>query len=216
MFRIEKYLGSLRVSRKLAAAFTLVIGLMAAASVTNLAATRSYLPELRRMVSVEANLAGEGADARAVLLELRGDEKDILLHVDDAAQVAAAEKEWDEHYAEQIGTLDGLDKTAITAADHEALATIRKVQVAYGEAVKKQLAAIHTGKITTTAAATAAIASISESADQLDETITKWYESHERLLADLGTAIEHAMARALLFTFVMTVGALALSFAIAY
>jgi methyl-accepting chemotaxis protein len=216
MFRIEKFLGSLRVSRKLAAAFTLVIGLMAAASVTNLAATRSYLPELRRMVNVEATLAGEGADARAVLLELRGDEKDVLLHVDDAAKLAADEKEWDEHYTEQIGTLDGLDRTALSAADHEALATIRKVQVAYGDAVKKLLAAIHAGKITTTTAAIAAVAPTSEAADQLDETITKWYESHERLLAELGTAIERAMARALLFTFVMTVGALALSFAIAY
>jgi methyl-accepting chemotaxis protein len=216
MFRIEKFLGSLRVSRKLAAAFALVIGLMAAASVTNLAATRSYLPELRRMVNVEAILAAEGADARAVLLELRGDEKDVLLHVDDAAKVTAAEKEWDEHYTEQTGTLDLLDKAAITAADHEVIAAIRKVHVAYGDAVKKLLAGIHTGRITTTATATAALAPVSEAADQLDETITKWYESHERLLAELGTAIEHAMARALLFTFVMTVGALALSFAIAY
>src|SRR5215468_2280113 len=130
MFRVENLLGSLRVSSKLTAAFTLVIGLMAAASVTNLAATRSYLPELRRMVSVEAILAGEGADARAVLLELRGDEKNVLLHVNDAAKVTAREKAWDEHYAAQIGTLDLLDKTAVTAADHDALAASRKVQVA--------------------------------------------------------------------------------------
>jgi methyl-accepting chemotaxis protein len=216
MFRIEKFLGSLRVSRKLAAAFVLVIALMAAASVTNLAATRSYLPELQRMVNVEAILAGEGADARAVLLELRGDEKNVLLHVNDAAKVTASEKEWDEHYTEQIGTFDLLDRTVITAADRVALAAIRKVQVEYGDAVKKLFAGIHAGSITTTAAAVAAIAPVSEAADQLDETVTRWYESHERLLASQGAAIEHAMARALLFTFVMTVIALVLSFAIAY
>src|SRR4051812_164234 len=175
MFRIEKFLGSLRVSRKLAAAFALVIGLMAAASVTNLAATRSYLPELQRMVNVEAVLSAEGADSRAVLLELRGDEKDVLLHVNDAARVAAAEKEWGEHYTEQIGTFDLLDKTVITAADREALAAIRKVQVEYGDAVKKLFAGVHAGSITTTAAAVAAIAPVSEAADQLDVTITKWY-----------------------------------------
>jgi methyl-accepting chemotaxis protein len=216
MFRPENFFGSLRVSRKLTAAFTLVIGLMAAASVVNLAATRSHLPGLQRMLNVDAILAAEGADARAVLLELRGDEKDVLLHVDNAAKVTAAEKEWDEHYTEQIGTLDGLDKTAITAADREALVAIRKVQVAYGDALKKLFAGIHAGQITTTAAAVAAIAPASEATDQLDETITKWYESHEKLLADNGASIEHAMGRALLFTFVLTLIALALSFAVAY
>src|SRR4051794_40457544 len=122
MFRIEKFLGSMRVSRKLAAAFVLVIGLMAIASVANLAATRSYLPELQRMVDVEAILAGEGADARSVLLEMRSHEKDVLLHLDDAAKITTAQNEWNERYTEQIGTLDLLEKTAIAAADHEAIA----------------------------------------------------------------------------------------------
>src|SRR3954462_13019085 len=148
MFRFEKYLGSMRVSRKLAAAFVLVIGLMAIASVANLAATRSYLPQLQRMVDVEAVLAGEGADLRAVLLEMRTHEKDLLLHLDDAAKVTAAQTEWNERYTEQIGTLDLLDKTAIATADRESLIAIRKVQLEYGDAVKKLFAAIKAGPLT--------------------------------------------------------------------
>src|SRR3954465_6974537 len=116
MFRVEKFLGTMRVSRKLAAAFVLVIGLMAIASVANLAATRSYLPELQRITDVEAILAAEGADLRAVLLEMRHQEKDVLLHLDDAAKITAGVTEWNERYTEQIGTLDLLDKTAIMAA----------------------------------------------------------------------------------------------------
>ena len=50
MFRVEKFLGSKRVSRKLAAAFMLVIGLMAAASIVGLVTTRSNLPRLDYMV----------------------------------------------------------------------------------------------------------------------------------------------------------------------
>ncbi|HEX3766642.1 MAG TPA: methyl-accepting chemotaxis protein [Kofleriaceae bacterium] len=204
------------MSRKLTAAFVLVIALMAAASVANLVATRSELPELHTMVNVDATLAGEGADARSVLLEMRNHEKDILLHLDDAKQVAASETEWGERYTEQIGTLDLLDRTATAASDHEALTAIRKVQVAYGDAMRKLFGAIHAGSATTTAAAAAVIAPVAEGIDQLDETITKFYESHEKLLADNGASVERSTTRALLATFVITLLALVISFAIAY
>ena len=216
MFRIGKFLAALRVSRKLTAAFTLVIGLMASASVVNLAATRSHLPGLQRMLTVDAILAGEGADARAVLLELRSAEKNTLLHIDAPTAVKAGETEWNARYTEQLGTLDLLDRTVITASDREALAGIRNVQVTYGDAVRKLFAGIHAGSIATTAAAAVAVAPVDEAADQLDESITKFYEAHEKLLTDNGAAIERSMGRALLFTFVLTVITLALSFAIAY
>jgi methyl-accepting chemotaxis protein len=217
MFRFESFLGSMRVSRKLTAGFVLVIALMAAASVVNLATTRSHLPGLDRMVHVEAVLAAEGADARAVLLEMRQHEKDIVLHADEgAAKIAEFEAKWTARYTEQIGTFDLLDKTAITPADHEALTAIRKVQVAYGADVRKLVAGIHAGTITTVAAARAVLAPTAEPIDELDELITKFYEGHETRLADDGTGIESAMSSALLFTFVLTIAALAGSFAIAY
>ena len=59
MFRVEKFLGSMRVSRKLTAGFVLVIALMAAASVANLVTTRSHLPGLEKMVHVDAVLASK-------------------------------------------------------------------------------------------------------------------------------------------------------------
>src|SRR5947207_4501614 len=130
MFRVEKFLGSMRVSRKLAAAFMLVIGLMAAASIVGLVTTRSNLPRLDYMVKIDANLAFEGADVRAVLLEMRRYEKDIFLNVADPAKVTEYEGKWKEHYAEQINTIETLEKVAIDKADHDELATIRKVTVA--------------------------------------------------------------------------------------
>ena len=217
MFRVEKFLGSMRVSRKLTAGFVLVIGLMAAASVANLATTRSHLPGLEKMVHVDAVLAFEGADLRAVLLELRSNEKDLFLNVADAAKVTEYETKWKEHYDEQIGTLDKLDKVAITAADREMLAKVRKVHgrlrrgAAQG-ARRHQVRRDHHDR-----GGAAAIAPVARGRRaQLDEEITKWYESHEEATADSGATIERAMSNALLFTFVMTLLALAGSFTIAY
>ena len=129
MFRIEKFLGSMRVSRKLTAAFVLVIALMATASVVGLVTTRSHIPRLDHMVKVDAMLAFEGADARAVLLEMRNNEKDVLAHIGEPAKVTEYEGHWTEHYNEQIGTLDILDKIATEAADHEFIGGVRKLTI---------------------------------------------------------------------------------------
>src|SRR5690349_5260943 len=145
MFRVEKFLGSMRVSRKLTAGFVLVIALMAAASVANLATTRSHLPGLEKMVHVDAVLAFEGADLRAVLLEMETNERDMFFALPDAGKVAESEAKWKEHYDEQIGTIDKLDKVAITAADRDFLIKLRKTTVAYGTALRKVATDIKSG-----------------------------------------------------------------------
>jgi methyl-accepting chemotaxis protein len=216
MFRVENFLGSMRVSRKLTAGFALVIALMASASVYGLVRNRSNLPALDHMVRVDAVLAAEGADLRSVLLELRQTEKDILLHVADPTKVAESEFKWNERFTEQVGTLDTLEKASIDAADHSAIAGFRKVHATYRAVLTKLTADAKAGTVTTSAAAEAALSSVHDSLDELDQAITTWYESHETALAQVGASIERAMTSALLFTFAMTVIALVGSFAIAY
>jgi methyl-accepting chemotaxis protein len=216
MFRVEKFLGSMRVSRKLTAAFLLVIALMATASVVGLATTRSHIPRLDHMIKVDAWIAFEGADARAVLNELRENEKDIVLHVGDAAAVTKFEADWTEHYNEQIHTLEVLDKAAELKVDHDFIAKVRTITLAYGAGFRKVVADIKAGVITTTPAALAVVTPIADPLDELDEEITKWYEGHEEATVHAGEAIEQGMARALLFTFAMTLLALVGSFAVAY
>jgi len=216
MFRVAKLLGSMRVGRKLTVAFVLAIALMATASVFGLVTNRANLPRIDRMLSVSAVLAAEGADARAVLLELRQHEKDLFIHVNDAAKLAANETEWTARYDEQIHTFEVLDKTATAAADHEAIAGMRKTTVAYGTAFRKVIADVRAGVVTTTAAAVAALAPGEHEIDELDEVITKWYEGHEVAMVGEGEAIERSMSAALLFTFIMTIAALAGSLVVAY
>ncbi|HSS01072.1 MAG TPA: methyl-accepting chemotaxis protein [Kofleriaceae bacterium] len=216
MLGIEKFLGSMRVSRKLTATFAAVIALMATASVVGLVTTRSHIPRLDRMVKVEAFIAFEGADTRAVLNELRENEKDIVLHVGDAAAVTKFETDWTEHYNEQIHTLEAVDKVATEQADRDMIANVRKLTLAYGAGVKKVVADIKSGALKDTPAALAAVTPIAEPMGELDETITKWYESHEGKTVEDGQAIANGMSRALLFTFAMTLVALVGSFAVAY
>src|SRR5678816_2380130 len=216
MFRVEKFLSSMRVSRKLTAGFVLVVALMLTASAYGLVTTRSHVPRLDHMVNVDAMLAFEGADVRAVLLEMRHFEKSMFINIGNAEKIAKNETGWTEHYDEQIHTLETLDKIAQQTADHEMIANIRKLMIAYGAAVRKTVAELRAGTITTTAAAYAAMDSFVEPLDELDDVITKWYEGHEQQTEESGKAIAGGVTSALLFTFIMTLVALIGSFAVAY
>jgi twitching motility protein PilJ len=206
----------MRVSRKLTAGFVLVILLMASASVANLIATRSHLPNLERIVHTDSILGFEGADLRAVLLELRRYEKDVFLNIADPAKTTEYMGKWKAHYDEQIGTIGHLEKVAVTPGDHEYLAGARKVMMAYGEAMQKILVDVRAGTITTPAAANAAFTPYKDAVRDLDETLKTWYESHEQRTFEGAATIERAMSSALVFTFVMTLIALGGSFTIAF
>ncbi|HZJ63718.1 MAG TPA: methyl-accepting chemotaxis protein [Kofleriaceae bacterium] len=206
----------MRVSRKLTAGFVLVVALMLTASAYGLVTTRSHVPRLDHMVNVDAMLAFEGADVRAVLLEMRHFEKSMFINIGNAEKIAKNETGWTEHYDEQIHTLETLDKIAQQTADHEMIANIRKLMIAYGAAVRKTVAELRAGTITTTAAAYAAMDSFVEPLDELDDVITKWYEGHEQQTEESGKAIAGGVTSALLFTFIMTLVALIGSFAVAY
>jgi methyl-accepting chemotaxis protein len=216
MFRIENVLGSMRVSRKLTAAFVLVIALMATASLYGLVVNRSNLPDLERIVHVDAVLASEGGDARTVLAVLRQHERDIVIHVADRTAVTEFENKWYLRYTEQLGTYDILDKTAVVAADHEAIASFRAATVSYSTTLRKLIADSHAGTITTTPAAEAALAAIQPQLEALDHSITKFYENHEVLLTEQGDGIQTKMSGALRLTVALTVLALVASFAVAY
>ncbi|HET7500285.1 MAG TPA: methyl-accepting chemotaxis protein [Kofleriaceae bacterium] len=216
MFRVEKILGSLRVNAKLTAAFALVIGLMAAASVSGLVSSRSNLTRINRMVVIDAALAREGARATGNLLELREAERDMVLEIGEAGKLKALQAKWEASFAEELNTFAALDKVATAAAEREAIAEMRKITTGYGEAIRKMIADAGRGAITTTEAAAAALDPVQDSIDQLDEAVTKWSETHEAAIADTGTAISREMSSALLFTFILTVLALASSFLIAY
>jgi methyl-accepting chemotaxis protein len=90
------------------------------------------------------------------------------------------------------------------------------VTEAYGAALHKVLADMRSGAITTPAAANTAFTSSKDAIRDLDETVTKWYEGHETGTSDGGAAIRQSLSSALLFTFIMTIAALTLSFTIAY
>ena len=216
MFGLVKFLGSMRVSRKLTSSFVLVIALMAVAASFGLVTTRSSQSFVARMLSGDSVLVAEGADARAVFAELRRHEQDVYLFVTDPAKVSDNESKWNTQYAEQLGTLDNLDAAATSAADRTQLAAIRKTHVAYAAAFHRLIADIRAGKVTTTSDAVAVIAPMRADLEELDEVLRKFYDGHQEVLLADGKGVEHAMGSALLVTSAMTLFALAASFGVAY
>jgi len=193
MFGVENFLGTMRVSRKLTAGFALAIILMSVASIVGLLATRTSEARIESMLRVDAVLAAEGADMRAVLLELRVHEQDLILNAADPAKVTAAEAAWNARFAEQVATTNTVDKAATETADHELLAAVAKVHTAYATAFHKLVADVRAGSLATPQAASAAFAPISTQLEELDETITKFYESHEEAMVAQGQAIARSM-----------------------
>src|ERR1041384_7362719 len=102
MFRAEKFLGSMRVGRKLTASFVLVIILMATASIAGLVTSRASLPKLDRMLTFDVALARESTEATANLVELRGVERSILLDIGNPAKLKDHQTKWEASYAEEL------------------------------------------------------------------------------------------------------------------
>ena len=216
MFRAEKFLGSMRVGRKLTASFVLVIILMATASIAGLVTSRSSLPKLDRMLTFDVALARESTEATANLVELRGVERGILLDIGNPAKLKDHQTKWEASYAEELTAFESLGKLVDSVADRETVTGLRKTLEIYGATMRKLLTDARGGAITTTAAAAEALEKVDEVIDTLDTTVSKLSETHQAAIPEAGATVVRGISNALLFTFVMTVIALIGSFAIAY
>ena len=216
MFRIEKILGSMRVSRKLTAGFAFAIALMAVASAVGLVTSRTNNARIDRMLRFDAVLAADGAAARAQVLELRRYEKDMFINIEKADKVTEYEGKWNAAYGKLGELLDRLDKTAGAGPDHEAIAAARDSLATYTTALKKVVSDIRSGAVTATAAANLALTPFKDPIRVLDDTLRKFADDHQQTMTDHGAAIDASVASALTFAFIMTVIALAGSFTVAY
>jgi len=216
MFRIEKILGSMRVSRKLTAGFALAIALMAVASAVGLVTSRTNNARIDRMLRFDAVLAADGAAARAQVLELRRYEKDMFINIEKADKVTEYEGKWNAAYGKLGELLDRLDKTAGAGPDHDAIAAARDSLATYTTALKKVVSDIRSGAVTATAAANLALTPFKDPIRVLDDTLRKFADDHQQTMTDHGAAIDASVASALTFAFIMTVIALAGSFTVAY
>jgi len=216
MLRIEKILGSMRVSRKLTAGFALAIALMAVASAVGLVTSRTNNARIDRMLRFDAVLAADGAAARAQVLELRRYEKDMFINIEKADKVTEYEGKWNAAYGKLGELLDRLDKTAGAGPDHEAIAAARDSLATYTTALKKVVSDIRSGAVTATAAANLALTPFKDPIRVLDDTLRKFADDHQQTMTDHGAAIDASVASALTFAFIMTVIALAGSFTVAY
>jgi methyl-accepting chemotaxis protein len=214
MFRVERFLGNLRVGKKLTASFALVIALMATASIAGLVTSRSNLPQLNRMLEVDVYLARKGAEATSTLLEMREFERDMLLDVAEPAKFKDHAAKWEVLYVKELATFDALEKAAPT--ERERIAKLRKTMTTYGVAMRKLVADAGAGTIKDTEGAAAVLEAVDDEIDDLDEGVTEWSEAHQDAIPEVGAEIKEGMSNALLFAFIVTVVALAGSFVIAY
>ena len=215
MLRIKNFLAALRVTQKIAAGFALAIAFMAAASAVGVVTTRSNQARITAMLHTDALLAADSARARAEVRQLRRWEKDMFLNIGKLDKIAEYEGQFAGNYARVIELQDRLDKTAVTAADREAIARTRTELATYSSALKKIVADERAGLYTTASAANDAMTPFKDSPRLLDETFDKFATDHEAAMAAAGDAVESSVRTDLTATLVMTALALLAAFVIA-
>jgi methyl-accepting chemotaxis protein len=208
MFRIEKFLASLSVSRKLALGFGLAIGLMVIASIIGLTTSRTNQRRVQQMIRVDAVLAAEGAEARSEVIELRRFEKDAFLSFDTPAKVTEYEAKWNAALAILERNLATIEKISVSAVDRDAVNKMRDNVAAYTTAFKKILGDIRAGAFTSASAANSAITPFKEPIRQLDEIMNKFAKEHQDKMTASSLVIEKSISSALLLTLILSAMAL--------
>jgi methyl-accepting chemotaxis protein len=208
MFRIEKFLASLSVSRKLNLGFGLAIGLMVFAAIISLSTSRTNQRRVEEMIRVDAVLAADGAEARSEVIELRRFEKDAFLNFDNPTKVTEYEAKWNAALAVLERNLASIEKISVSAVDRDAVNKMRDNVAAYTTAFKKILGEIRAGAFTSASAANTAISPFKEPIRQLDETMNKFAKEHQDKMTASSLVIEKSISSALLLTLVLSIMAL--------
>lgn len=216
MFRIERYLGAMRVTRKLTAGFLLAVAFMAAASAVGLVTSRANQDRIAQMLRVDAVLAADSAAARSQVLELRRYEKDMFINIEKPDKVTEYEGKWAAADGRLGDRLERLEKVAVTLPDHQAVTAARDALATYANALKKVIADIRAGTITTTAAANVALTPFKDPIRLLDDTLNKFAEDHQEAMRRQGVVVGNAVSSSLAFTLVMTLLALVAALTVAY
>ncbi|GAO02736.1 methyl-accepting chemotaxis protein [Anaeromyxobacter sp. PSR-1] len=196
---------SIRV--RLLLAFGLMVLTTAAVAGAGYRGTERISAATAEMLGGDALMARHADDARAAALGLRRFEKDVLINIEDAAEVADYQRQWDGELAQLRAALAELDRLA-GEDDRARLAAIHRDLDAYTTGMSRLLGEIRAGKHGSTDSGNAAAAAFKAPARAVVEASDVLAEEHHRQMqsrADVVGAVASSVRTTLAFTLVIAV-----------
>jgi methyl-accepting chemotaxis protein len=202
---------NLRIGKRLALAFGLVLGMMAlvaGAGYWGLASTGALAT---RIVKVDSPLVEHSQRARANTLGLRRFEKDLFLNIGSAEKEADYLAKWDDQAKKLAERLDILDSLVTVPADKETVKSLRRDMATYEEGFKKVMAAIKGGTVKDAISANAAIAEYKEEVRRLEDGAYAFATEKSEELAKLDAVVAASLRSTVATMLVIMIAALVLS-----
>jgi methyl-accepting chemotaxis protein len=175
----------MRIGRRLALGFGLVLGMMALVAASGYWGLQSIGGLAARIVKVDSPLVEHSQRARANTLGLRRYEKDYFLNLGSAEKEAEYLAKWEDQGQRLKERLDVLAGLVTADADKAAVASMRKDMTTYEEGFRRVVALVKAGQVKTAADANAAIDASKDEVRRLEETAYTFANENSEVLSKL-------------------------------
>ena len=159
----------MKLSRKMASGFGIVVLLVAVTGVAGIWGVRSITGKAVTVLETEPQIAEHAARARADVNILRRYEKDIFINIGSKDKVASYRQQWDSQKDAVSVRLDDLERATTLSGEKDTVKQMRNEIGIYAGGFNKVYTDIQNGRITTTQEANATIEQYKDSVHKLED-----------------------------------------------
>ena len=204
-------LKNIKIARKLALGFGLVLSLMGVVSGAGYWGLETVAGLAREILSVRSPLVEHSQRARANTLGLRRFEKDYFLNIGAPEKQADYLAKWKDQRQRLVERLDVLDKLAQNDADRDTVRRMRKDADAYEQGFAKVVAAIQEGSLKSPQEANTAITPYKDEIRGLEDAAYEFAGSHSKAMEAIDPLLTENVRRTLQVMLLVVSAALALT-----
>jgi len=206
-------LKNIRIGRKLALGFGLVLALMGVVAGAGYWGLETAADMARDILTVRSPLVEHSQRARANTLGLRRFEKDYFINIGAPEKQLDYLSKWAEQKDKLIERLDVLDKLAQSDADRETLRRERKDLETYEQGFRSVIGGIQESAIKTTQDANTAMAPVKDEIRDLEDAAYDMATAHSKEMQELEPQLAQNVRRTLQSMVVVVLAALGLTIA---
>jgi len=204
-------LKDMKIGRRLAVAFGLVLALMGTVSAAGYWGLETVAGMAREILKVGSPLVEHSQRARANTLGLRRYEKDYFLNIGSAEKEADYLAKWKDQKKRLDERFDELEKLVQTDADRDTVRAMRKDANLYEEGFQKVIAQIRDGGVKTAQEGNVAIGPVKDEIRRLEETAYEFGVKHSKAMETLNPVLIESVRRTLSIMLTVILAALVLT-----
>jgi methyl-accepting chemotaxis protein len=182
---------NLSIGLRLSLAFVVMLAITGGVAASGYWGTSRVATITTAMLEGDAVMNRLADDARASALGLRRFEKDLFIHIGEAAEEADYARKWGDELGSLRKSIDAMDKLA-EGEDRSRVQTIRRDLDGYAAGFQQVQARIRDGSIMTPRAANEALAAVKDEVRSIATLTDELAEEHQKLMAQAGSVVQGA------------------------